>query len=718
VQPGVFLWGIDSRRGRVEWTKKLPGVMGYVRGNSDGAYYVSDNGSVLKLSPDRGEFRWQIRLEGRVLTPPILKRGLLYVSTERRKSGWTGSGIYCIDVAKGKLLWKTKIASARVSKFLRGKDLGVIDDRGKLVVFDKDSGKKVVDLKLPFGAPPRSLHGAAVGNRAFVFTNDVDNNGFMWLVDLEKKRLIATANALDAPVASMTPAAKMVFLDGADGSLYAYRLDRSQRPKRRSVPPEEHARELIARARRVRGPLDGLAIKLAGLGKKALGATEGALSEAHANIVQAAAKAIAMLQSRRSAAVLMRALKARLASPPSEDIDPVISIVDALAEIRATRAVKPLTALMKDETQVHTRRRAAYVALGAIGTGAALSPIWAFRATKQVNTLRWAPSPYTLSNKFMVDEDVTNDVPPEDLKRTTTRTVQNKAGQTYTAALSPYLGGYNDVWVGKSDLAGTLERPIFTGLTKAELVPGRRIKIGKVSVGKRDLTLQISMRSGKKWVRSRPVKLSLAQLLKDRDGDGLSDIVERRLRLCVTHPDCDGDGVKDSEDVNPLASSKIKLTRDMRLFREAFFAFYGFIKRRGIVVVDPGDGPSFELYGRQDPILSLRRSSIERLRKEAGLHAADFVSFGGPYPEGSGSGDALPKVVYDAKSRTARIGMDIVRSGNNGVGYNVWLKQQGKNWIVTNMKRVWRAVPDPEDLPKSLSPKKGPGAAAKGTAQR
>jgi hypothetical protein len=105
--------------------------------------------------------------------------------------------------------------------------------------------------------------------------------------------------------------------------------------------------------------------------------------------------------------------------------------------------------------------------------------------------------------------------------------------------------------------------------------------------------------------------------------------------------------------------------------------------------VDPGDGPSFEVYGRKDPVLSLRRRTVERLRKEIGLHAVDYATFGGPYPEGGGSGDALPDVVWNKRRNQATIGMDILRSGENAVAYNVTLKKVGRNWVVSSFDRVW-----------------------------
>jgi hypothetical protein len=146
---------------------------------------------------------------------------------------------------------------------------------------------------------------------------------------------------------------------------------------------------------------------------------------------------------------------------------------------------------------------------------------------------------------------------------------------------------------------------------------------------------------------------------------------------------------KDSEDGNPLASGKAALAPEQRLFREAFFTFYAFLKRRGIVAVDAGEGPTFELYGRQDPVISLRRTTIEKFRREVGLHAVDYVSFGGPYPEGGGSGDALREVVWNKKKTEATLGLDVSCSGENATAYNVTLKKLGKNWVVTRFFRVW-----------------------------
>jgi len=690
AQPGVQLWAVDSRRGRVEWSKKFPGKMAYVEGDAAGVYYVGSSGVALGLTPDRGDYKWQVRLKGRVLAPPILKSGKLFVTTLRRKAGWTGTEVVAIDVSKGKVLWQAKLRSKRVSKFLHNKDLVTVEGDGRLTAFDA-AGKKSFVIDLGFVDEPTSLHGVSVGDRAFIFSHHQDGNGFIRLVDLAHKRVIAAANALDMDVRSLVPAAKMLFLDGEDGNVYGYRLDRSQQPKRRVVPPMEFATEMLSRVRGTKQSVRGLALKLAGLGAKALPAIEPALAWDNPHVVEVAALAIGLIGNKRSIPALIAAAKRLEAVAPDPKNDPLLAVIAALAELRDGRAVPALQRLLKTESQSHFRRRAAYVALGAIGSPAALAPIWSYRAAKQVSTISWEPQPFTPSLAYKVEQDV--ELPaggvPDDVRQKTIRTIQLKSGKVYTAALSPYLGGYNDIWIGPSDLDGIISEPLFTGLNKPEVVPNRRIRISKLGIKKKKAKIQVEYRRHGKWVPAKPLELPLIELAKDTDGDKLPDVVERRLHLCITNTDCDGDGLKDSEDLNPLASSKLKRTLDQNLFREAFFTYFSFFKRRGILVLDPGSGPSFEVFGRQDPILSLRRKTIEGLRKEVGLEAVDYVSFGGPYPEGGGSGDALAQVVWNKKKTMATVGMDVFRSADNAVAYNVTLKKLGKNWVVTRLYRVW-----------------------------
>jgi len=700
---GVSIWAVDSRLARVEWTKKFPGTMGFVEGTSDAAYYIGNTGAVLGLTVDRGDPLWQVRVKGRVLTPPLRHKKTLYVATRRKKSGWEGTGIFAIDLDKGKILWQSKLASTRFHTFMFGKKLAAVDGTGKLTVFD-NKGKKETQLKLNFADMPTTLRGVGSGKRVFVFSSHVDGHGYVWLIDMEKKRVLTAANAGSKGAMTMLPAAKMLFMDGDDGNVYAYRLDKSARPKRMSVPEPEFAREILASMNEATEVVEGLSVKLAGLGKKALPAIEPALASENPYKVVVAAEAIGLLKARRSVPALLKAVKRLKVTPPDPKVglDPLIPVLVAISEARDGKAVPALKALLNEKTQDHMRRRYAYVALGSIGTPAALSPLWSYRAANQVSTTRWDPMAYTPSFAYKVEEDIPPLANPEewnaDVRAATSKTVQVKMGEKvdiYTAALSPYLGSYNDVWVGRSDLTGVIKAPIFTSMTRAEIKPNKRLRFKdfKVEIDpkigpKAILSMEMEIADGK-WAAAKPVMMEMRAMMADRDRDRLPDLVERRLHLCVINEDCDGDGVLDSEDLNPLASSKLKLTTEQELFREAFFAYFSFLKRRGLVVVDPGDGPSFELYGRQDPILSLRRRTVERFRRDIGLHATDFVTFGGPYPEGGGSGDAMPDVAWNKRKNMATVGMDIIRSSENAAAYNVTLKKVGKKWVVSRLTRVW-----------------------------
>jgi outer membrane protein assembly factor BamB len=693
AQPGVHIWAIDSRRAQVEWSKKFPGQMGYVMGDSDGVYLVTNIGVTLGLTPDRGEPKWQVRVKGDVKSPPLLDHSKLYITTLQTKAGWQGTGVFVVDVRRGRLLWKSKLSHPMVHKFMYGKQLATVDGMGRLTVFDK-TGKKATEINLGFSDEPTSLLATAVKNRVFVFSSHADGNGYIRLVDMDKKKVLVAANALDMKARALTPAGKLLFIDGEDGDVYCYRLDKSQRPKRLSVPPQEFAREMLVRAQKARGPVrGGVAAKLAGLGPKALPAIEPSLESSNPFVVTLAARAIALLKPRRSVPPLLKAFKRLSETPPQKGKhDPLLAVINALAQIRDGRANKDLQKLLKDEPQGHMRRRAAFVALGSIGSPAALGPVWTFKGANQLTTSPWEPMAFTPSYDYKVEDDVTTTIenwPPE-IRQATSRTVQTKTGEVYTATLSPYLGGYNDIWIGKSDLDGVISTPLFTGLTKPETEPNRRIRINSLKVNdKAEATLTIEFKRKDKWVKARPVEIPLRKLMMDRDGDKLPDIVERRLHLAITNEDSDGDGVRDSEDINPLASGKVRLTPEQKVYREAFFTYFAFLKRRGLVVVDAGEAPSIEYYGRRDPVLSLRRSTIVRFRQDVGLHAVDFVTFGGPYPAGAGFGDALPEVEWNKRKTWARVGMDILRSGENAVAYNVTLKRVGRNWVVSEFKRVW-----------------------------
>ena len=72
-----------------------------------------------------------------------------------------------------------------------------------------------------------------------------------------------------------------------------------------------------------------------------------------------------------------------------------------------------------------------------------------------------------------------------------------------------------------------------------------------------------------------PVELraSLADIMKDSDGDGLTDLAEERLMLDPHNPDTDGDGIPDGEDAVPNLADKPSTPRQEAFAAALAFAF-------------------------------------------------------------------------------------------------------------------------------------------------
>jgi hypothetical protein len=67
------------------------------------------------------------------------------------------------------------------------------------------------------------------------------------------------------------------------------------------------------------------------------------------------------------------------------------------------------------------------------------------------------------------------------------------------------------------------------------------------------------------------LEAKLAELIRDTDRDGLSDIVEARMLLDSSKADTDGDGVRDGDDATPRLNDRLPATPQAELYN-AFFA--------------------------------------------------------------------------------------------------------------------------------------------------
>lgn len=104
------------------------------------------------------------------------------------------------------------------------------------------------------------------------------------------------------------------------------------------------------------------------------------------------------------------------------------------------------------------------------------------------------------------------------------------------------------------------------------------------------------------WIKVLPKDRSIRS---DRDGDGLTDLVEARLGLDAHKKDTDGDGVPDGIDLCPNAKPRPIGDRE-KIMRAAIDAFH-FAQPQGspvVMVAPPGVAP-FEIYRAGAPLLWL-----------------------------------------------------------------------------------------------------------------
>lgn len=126
----------------------------------------------------------------------------------------------------------------------------------------------------------------------------------------------------------------------------------------------------------------------------------------------------------------------------------------------------------------------------------------------------------------------------------------------------PYsrLGGQNDLWVIRQERDGTTGVARFLGVNPPSVCRGRSSgQLVRGSVRRGVLTLHERGPGG------RSVSTALADLDRDDDGDGLTNLVERRLKLDSSRSDSDGDTLDDSRDLAPNATVREPRDDDDRI---------------------------------------------------------------------------------------------------------------------------------------------------------
>jgi hypothetical protein len=242
------------------------------------------------------------------------------------------------------------------------------------------------------------------------------------------------------------------------------------------------------------------------------------------------------------------------------------------------------------------------------------------------------------------------------------------------------LYGAKDYWVtwrkkgaavDKKDPKAGWADPLFTGAVYQLAPPELRLiptEILEFSGDGSAFTLSIGVPTTKAAAYPDVLPLTktftLADLKRDADADGLTDITEALFMLPPDNPDADGDGKKDGEDRDPLAGAGAgELTDEERLMRAAYARYS----------CEPGEPVIFQ-EGPRGPFAVPTKGCVNLMLPKEKLEA--FLAPGADgKPRYDRSIDAIrfaSKIAGD--SATVKLGNDI--------GAQVWIfKRKGDDWL-------------------------------------
>ncbi len=247
-------------------------------------------------------------------------------------------------------------------------------------------------------------------------------------------------------------------------------------------------------------------------------------------------------------------------------------------------------------------------------------------------------------------------------------------GTEWALITSNVLGGYSDLWIVKK-VDGKWTSPIFTGMNP-DPVSGF-VKPKPAEARFKGFTAKELVEG--KWFEA---FVGDASLLKDSDGDGLSNVAERRLQTDPNKADTDGDGIDDQLDLWPNVGRKAE-TDEEKALEAAFEARYHFGSWNGVAVISfpPGVEP-FEMVGRKSPTLVDKGDGwahpIRQLYERGGI----LLGIDNRNEKLKGLERLL---TWNADKTQATVRISSYSGGLSGDGYVIVVQKYRSEWIVIYM---------------------------------
>jgi len=263
--------------------------------------------------------------------------------------------------------------------------------------------------------------------------------------------------------------------------------------------------------------------------------------------------------------------------------------------------------------------------------------------------------------------------------------IKGSDGITYAILAEPFLGDIHDAFLiasknpsDKSAWRGPylLPQRIYRGVDNPRLEeqsPGHLIfRFDQHTPGPRGLMeRQLTPPQFAPAMGAQSWEISVTDVERDSDGDGLTDIEEQRLGTNPMNRDSDGDGIPDGIDPCPLYSAKATAEdEDPQILQKVFFAEYALTNSRYLILVGPKSKP-IQVFGYRGVVLFLSREQIEDWKKK--------------HPEG---GIFVDWTITQKAANEATVTLTDWEGPLAASEVTVGLKRYGKEWVVVQITPV------------------------------
>lgn len=246
---------------------------------------------------------------------------------------------------------------------------------------------------------------------------------------------------------------------------------------------------------------------------------------------------------------------------------------------------------------------------------------------------------------------------------------------------SGVLGSSGDLWLAEK-VDGHWTHALFTGVT----LSGRSRRKADANRPPPEFDGKTAEELAKgAWFS---VLVGNAELSKDTDGDGLTDIEEKRLGTDPAKADTDGDGDPDGIDPWPNAPNRTDLSDAEQVLAAAFEARYHFndSEGAGIFTALPGIKP-FEMPGRRGTMMWVGSGSTSPL-SDLWEQGAAFITFQ-PLDRDESKPWEQRLIQWSGGHTEAKVLISTYFGGLNGTGYDVVVRKFGHDWVVVSMHMAY-----------------------------